>query len=109
MDLNAQIIRCAAAGQRAHSACHRSQAVYHPGRSDFCCQLPIVWMCQYFLALHLPALGTLMKRVFVMCPTTRRLLVRGRVVEVGTHAQLSATSKHYDELMKAQELMLATG
>eukprot|EP00967_Tisochrysis_lutea_P061348 scaffold78597_cov18-Tisochrysis_lutea.AAC.1 len=53
--------------------------------------------------------GTLMKRVFVMCPTTRRLLVRGRVVEVGTHAQLSATSKHYDELMKAQELMLATG
>jgi len=37
------------------------------------------------------------------------VMAGGRVVEVGTHAQLSATSKHYDELMKAQELMLATG
>ncbi|KAF5827722.1 P-loop containing nucleoside triphosphate hydrolase protein [Dunaliella salina] len=37
------------------------------------------------------------------------VMAGGRVVEAGTHLQLSATSTHYDELMKAQELMLATG
>jgi len=37
------------------------------------------------------------------------VMAGGQIVEVGTHAQLSSTSTHYDELMKAQELILATG
>lgn len=36
------------------------------------------------------------------------VMAGGKVVEVGTHEELSATSQHYEELMKAQELMLAS-
>jgi len=36
------------------------------------------------------------------------VMAGGKVVEVGTHEELSATSQHYAELMKAGELMLAS-